>query len=86
MLRVPQRFGDRAPHLPRIVYLFQSLQALRSAVPAAVWTADWETHHRRVGDLLDQHTDPGQHPALLAKLTGKERDLIDRLLERRLDP
>jgi hypothetical protein len=54
--------------------------------PAAVWKTDWEAHHRRVSDLLDQHTDPRQHPALLAQLTGTERDLIDRLLERRLDP
>ncbi|MGW6405515.1 hypothetical protein ACWFRP_47000, partial [Streptomyces sp. NPDC055134] len=75
-----------ARHLPRIVYLFQSLESLRSVVPSTVWTADWASHHRRVGDLLDQHTDPHQHPALLARITGQERDLIDRLLERRLDP
>lgn len=75
-----------ARHLPRIVYLFQALESLRSVAPAAVWKADWEAHHRRVSDLLDQHTDPRQHPALLARFSGTERDLIDRLLERRLDP
>ncbi|NUR01567.1 MAG: hypothetical protein HOY79_35070 [Streptomyces sp.] len=75
-----------ARHLPRIVYLRQALESLRSVVLAAVWKADWEAHHRRVSDLLDQNTDPRQHPALLARLTGTERDLIDRLLERRLDP
>ncbi|MFM9499840.1 hypothetical protein ACKI1Q_40445 [Streptomyces galilaeus] len=75
-----------ARHLPRIVYLFQALESLRSMAPAAVWKTDWEAHHRRVSDLLDQHTDPRQHPTLLARLTRTERDLIDRLLERRLDP
>jgi hypothetical protein len=63
-----------ARHLPRIVYLFQALESLRSVVPAAVWKADWEAHHRRVSDLLDQHTDPRQHSALLARLTGTERE------------
>ncbi|WP_030621583.1 hypothetical protein [Streptomyces fulvoviolaceus] len=74
-----------ARHLPRIVYLLQALESLRSVASAAVWKTDWEAHHRRVSDLLDQHTDPRQHPALLARLTGTERDLIDRLLERSLD-
>jgi hypothetical protein len=62
------------------------MESVHSAVPATVWATDWEAHHRRVGDLLEQHTDPGQRSALLQTLTDHERDLIDRMLKRRLDP
>lgn len=75
-----------ARHLPRIVYLFRAMEAVRAAVPTTVWKTDWEAHHRRVGDLLEQHTDPGQHSGLLQALTELDRGLIDRLLERKLDP
>lgn len=73
-------------HLPRIVYLFQSLEALRSTVSPLVWTADWAGHHHRVEDLLGKHTDAGRWPALLGALTDRDKELIDRMLERRLDP
>ncbi|WP_339131856.1 hypothetical protein WJM95_23970 [Streptomyces sp. f51] len=72
-------------HLPRIVYLFQSLDALRSVVAAEAWTTDWLEHHTRVKDLLDRHTSTERWPALLEGLTAREKELIDRMLERRLD-
>ncbi|MFJ5817488.1 hypothetical protein ACIQGT_26850 [Streptomyces sp. NPDC093108] len=75
-----------ARHIPRIVYLFNSMESMRSTLPATVWKVDWEAHHRRVGDLLDQHTEPAQHLGLLQTLTERDRTLIDRMLERRLDP
>ncbi|WP_327723682.1 hypothetical protein [Streptomyces europaeiscabiei] len=31
-------------YLPRIAYLHQALESLRSAVTPAVWAADWATH------------------------------------------
>ncbi|MFE5374102.1 hypothetical protein [Streptomyces mirabilis] len=74
-----------ARHLPRIVYLFQALEQLRAAVDAAVWRADWAGHHARVGDLVGRHTDPTRWPGLLATLGERERDLVDRMLARRLD-
>ncbi|WP_033215655.1 hypothetical protein [Streptomyces sp. NBC_01207] len=73
-------------HLPRIVYLFKALEALRSAVAPAVWMADWKEHHARVGDLLAEHTVERAWPALLGRLTGSDRELIDAMLERKLDP
>ncbi|MEU8699194.1 hypothetical protein AB0C61_16285 [Streptomyces sp. NPDC048680] len=73
-------------HLPRIVYLFQSLDSLRSVVGAEAWRTDWLEHHARVGDLLDKHTTADRWPALLAKLTTRDKELVDRVLERRLDP
>ena len=72
-------------HLPRIVYLHQSLEALRSAVDTATWVADWAGHHGRVADLVRTHTTESERAALRAQLTEGDRDLIDRMLDRRLD-
>ncbi|MFD9572667.1 hypothetical protein ACFWBI_22825 [Streptomyces sp. NPDC059982] len=73
-------------HLPRIVYLFQALEARRSVVSSAVWAADWAGHHTRIGHLLNTHTDFGDRPALAAAATAREKNLIDSVLERRLQP
>ncbi|MFD9503447.1 hypothetical protein [Streptomyces sp. NPDC060035] len=73
-------------HLPRIAYLHQALGAVRSAVDAATWRADWADHHTRVGDLLREHTSEHALPVLLGRLTDRDRELIDHMLERRLDP
>lgn len=72
-------------HLPRIVYLYQCLELIRSAVAGAVWAADWAEHHARVEDLVHKHTDPERWTALLAALPGREREHIDRMLDRRFD-
>lgn len=72
-------------HLPRILYLHQALDALRSAVDTATWVADWAEHHGRVADLVHAHTTEAERVALRAQLTEGDRDLIDRMLERRLD-
>jgi hypothetical protein len=75
-----------ARHLPRIVYLHQVMESLRSAVDGQVWAADWATHYSRVSDFLNHHTRVEQRPELLAKLEPGDRELIDAMLERRLDP
>lgn len=72
-------------HLPRILYLFEALEALRSAVPAPVWNADWSNHHERVKDLRRRYTTEASRPALLAQLADRDKELVDRMLERRLD-
>ena len=72
-------------HLPRIVYLHQALQALRAVVDPATWAADWAGHHARVSDLLDRHTTEAERAGLRTQLTNGDRDLIDRMLDRRLD-
>ncbi|HUY52102.1 MAG TPA: hypothetical protein VMV92_41440 [Streptosporangiaceae bacterium] len=72
-------------HLPRIIYLHQALEALRSAVDAATWAADWAAHHFRVTDLIGTHTTAAERAGLRAQLTSEDRELIDRMLERRLD-
>ncbi|MFE5372774.1 hypothetical protein [Streptomyces mirabilis] len=71
--------------LPRIAYLHQALESLRSAVTGAVWTVDWAAHHARVGDFLTIHTPADSRPELAAAVSERDRDLIDRMLERRLD-
>ncbi len=72
-------------HLPRIVYLHQVLEGLRSAVDTATWTADWAEHHGRIADLVSAHTTEAGRAALRAQLTDHDRGLIDRMLDRRLD-
>ncbi|MFG2917021.1 hypothetical protein ACGF0D_29555 [Kitasatospora sp. NPDC048298] len=71
--------------LPRIVYLHRALEALRSAVSGSVWQADWAAHHLRVNDFLNTHTSESARPALLAEVAERDRQLIDRMLDRRLD-
>ncbi|MEU8544534.1 hypothetical protein AB0C52_31835 [Streptomyces sp. NPDC048717] len=72
--------------LPRITYLHQALESLRSAVTPAVWAADWATHHARIGDFLTTYTPTDARPQLLAAVADSERELIHAMLERRLDP
>ncbi|WP_329374302.1 hypothetical protein [Streptomyces sp. NBC_01483] len=84
VFRLPHAIAT-ARHLPRIAYLFQALEQLRAAVDAAVWRADWAGHHARVSDLVGRHTDPSRWSGLLATLGERERDLVDRMLARRLD-
>jgi hypothetical protein len=72
-------------HLPRILYLHRALESLRSAVNPASWAADWAEHHTRVTDLVDTHTTEAERAGLRAQLTDRDRDLVDRMLDRRLD-
>jgi hypothetical protein len=73
-------------HLPRIVHLHEAMTTLRSTVDAAVWNADWAQHHQRVSDLLDTHTSPAERRALHGQVTDIDRELINAMLTRRLDP
>jgi hypothetical protein len=73
-------------HLPRIVHLHEAMTALRSTVDQAVWNADWAEHHQRVSDLLNTHTSPAERQALRGQATDIDRDLINAMLTRRLDP
>lgn len=72
-------------HLPRIVYLHQALEALRCAVDTVTWAMDWAEHHGRVADLVRGHTTETGRAALRAQVTDQDRQLIDRMLDRRLD-
>ncbi|WP_237720454.1 hypothetical protein, partial [Rhodococcus opacus] len=42
-------------------------------------------HHGRVADLVSTHTTEAERAALRAQLTEGDQDLIDRMLDRRLD-
>ncbi|WP_181649900.1 hypothetical protein [Streptomyces sp. WAC00263] len=72
--------------LPRIVYLHQVIEGLRSTLTAPAWAADWQGHHARLGDFLNTHTSAETRAAYLSTLTEGDRHLIDRMLDRRLDP
>ncbi|WP_405450621.1 hypothetical protein OG350_27010 [Streptomyces achromogenes] len=75
-----------ARDLPRIVYLHQVIEGLRATVTSAAWVADWEGHHARISDFLGNHTSPETRAGLLSALAETDRHLIDRMLDRRLDP
>ncbi|MER5744794.1 hypothetical protein ABT097_16180 [Streptomyces sp. NPDC002225] len=73
--------------LPRIVYLHRVIEGLRSTLTAATWAADWQGHHDRVSDFLNNYASGEDGRAeLLSTLAQADRDLIDRMLDRRLDP
>lgn len=72
-------------HLSRIIYLHQALEALRCVVDTATWAADWAEHHGRVADLVGAHTTEAERAALRSQVTDQDRELIDRMLDRRLD-
>ncbi|MEV0182901.1 hypothetical protein AB0I54_26900 [Streptomyces sp. NPDC050625] len=72
--------------LPRIVYLHHVIEGLRSTLTAAAWTTDWQGHYARVSDFLNTHTSQDSRAELVSTLAQADRDLIDRMLDRRLDP
>ncbi|MFJ8313490.1 MULTISPECIES: hypothetical protein [unclassified Streptomyces] len=72
-------------HLPRIAYLHQALESLRSAVSGAVWTTDWAVHHARVEDFVRMHTTAASLRRLHTEITAADRAAVDRMLDRRLD-
>lgn len=61
------------------------LEALRCTVDSATWAADWAEHHSRVADLLHAHTTEAERAGLRSQLSERDRELIDQMLERRLD-
>lgn len=73
-------------HLPRLIYLHKCLYDLRLIVSADVWEQDWHTHFQRLTALLMTNTTSAEQTAALAALSARDRDLIDRLLKRKLDP
>ncbi|WP_371588078.1 hypothetical protein [Streptomyces virginiae] len=73
-------------HLPRIIYLHQALAAVRTTVTPEIWAADWAEHFARVSALVEEHTTEHSRRRFLAELTDDDHALIDRMMERRLDP
>ncbi|WP_030331038.1 hypothetical protein [Streptomyces sp. NRRL B-1381] len=75
-----------ARDLPRVAYLHQVMEGLRATATPAVWAADWESHHARISDFLSTYTSPEMRDGLVSALSGSDKHLIDRMLDRRLDP
>lgn len=73
-------------HMPRLVHLHEALQNLRFITPEEVWEQDWRAHFLRLSSLLSTHTTAAERATALESLSGSDRDLIDRLLRRQLDP
>jgi hypothetical protein len=83
-LACPNAIATRR-HLPRLGYLREALEELRAVVDPAAWDQDWRTHLIRVSTLLDTHTTTAERAAAREHVSDRDRDLIDRMLNRRLD-
>jgi len=70
-------------HLPKLVYLRQSLEALSSSIPEDVWRQHWAAHYARVHDVLASIGSAEEQAN--ATVTDGDRALIDELLTGRLD-
>lgn len=71
-------------HHPRLAHLHLALANLRSALPSAVWEADWGEAHTRLADLKNKLGD-GVWAQALSRVTDADRDLINHLLTGVLD-
>lgn len=72
-------------HHPRLAHVHKSLSALRSAVPAAVWDADWAETHTRLDDL-ERKVGAAAWDAAHSRVTAADVDLVDLLLTGDLNP
>jgi hypothetical protein len=74
-------------HLPRLAYLLLALDDLRGVVPRDDWHRDWRAHYARLMDLRQRHDFTDQEWAqALAEVTSDDRNAIDMLLGRKLEP
>jgi hypothetical protein len=71
-------------HHPRLAYLHQALDNLRSVMDPALWSTDWKNTHERLEDLGSKLGRPVWTRAS-GETTQPDRDMIDHLLKGDLD-
>jgi len=71
-------------HHPRLAYLHEALGGLRSALPTAVWDADWADTHARLEDLKGK-VGAAVWSTARARITDADRDTLVLLLTGDLD-
>jgi len=71
-------------HHPRLAYLHEALGGLRSALPAAVWEADWADTHACLEDLQGK-VGAAVWSTALTRITDADRDTVGLLLTGDLD-
>ncbi|MGW0856967.1 hypothetical protein [Streptomyces sp. NPDC002690] len=72
-------------HHPRLAYLHQQLEGLRSALPDRGWQERWNDHHLRLEDLREKVT-PVVWNASLARVGESDRAMVHLLLKGELTP
>jgi hypothetical protein len=72
-------------HLPCLAYLHQTLDDLRAVLTAAVWEHDWSEHFLRLDSIRTTRVTGPEWAAAAAATTPADRELIDRMLARRLE-
>lgn len=72
-------------HHPRLVHVHKSLSALRSALPASVWDADWADIHARLEDLK-RKVGVAAWAAAQSRVTTADVELVNLLLAGDMNP
>lgn len=72
-------------HLPRLLALLEALNNLASINPSR-FEQLYRDHHQRLEHLLSSSTTAADRSAARASTTDTDRDLVERLLRRDLDP
>ncbi|MFF2298535.1 hypothetical protein [Arthrobacter sp. NPDC058127] len=74
-------------HLPRIVLLFNRIDAIRSVTEEEDWAVNWSAHHSRLIDLLEpgKFFSESQIKSAPDAVTSEDIRMIERLLAREWD-
>jgi hypothetical protein len=73
-------------HLPRLAYLHQALDQLRTVLEPEIWQQDWAAPFQRLHDLITgPHFTSTEWDDALRQVTAIDRDRVNQLLRRRFD-
>ncbi|RBO85343.1 hypothetical protein [Nocardia puris] len=72
-------------HLPRLAYLHQALESLRTVLPARTWAHDWREHHSRLTQLKDSSFTAAEWADALTAVNSSDRATIELLLRKGFD-
>ncbi|WP_435278726.1 hypothetical protein [Rhodococcus yananensis] len=72
-------------HLPRLVVLLDALDDIATVVPPPRWERDFADHHARLRTILTTNATIAEVTRARSAAGDEDRDLVSRLLKRRLD-
>jgi len=73
-------------HIPRLMYLLVSIDALAQVLPDAIWRIRWAQRRAQLADLLFAHTTTTEREDALRSVTEAEQLNVQRLLAGELEP
>lgn len=72
-------------HIPRLMYLLASIDALAQVLPDAVWRTRWAERRGQLASLLAAHTTAAEREDAIRKVTEAEKQNVHRLLAGEFD-